>query len=148
MELLFYHLLGAPLERVLPELLQKSLDKGWRVIVETDPPERVEALDTMLWTFRDDSFLPHGKADAPFADEQPILLTNQSDNTNGAAIRFLIDSGDVTVHQGYERIVYMFNGHEERAVERARGQWKAAVDAGLKATYWQQSTGGTWEKKA
>ena len=148
MELLFYHLQGAPLERVLPGLLQKSLDKGWRVIVEADPLERVEALDLMLWTYSDESFLPHSTHLDPGAVDQPILLTNVADNINQADIRFFIDAGDVTAHQGYQRLVYIFNGGVDEAVQRARGQWRAAVDAGLEVTYWQQSHGGGWEKKA
>ncbi len=148
MELLFYHLEGAPLERVLPDLLKKSLEKGWRVIVEADPIERVEALDVMLWTFSEDSFLPHATTKEGGSERQPILLTNDNSNPNNADIRFFIDAGDVTAHQGYERLVYVFNGSDEAATERARGQWSRAVEAGLAVTYWQQSHGGRWEKKA
>lgn len=148
MELLFYHLEGAPLERVLPDLLQKSLKKGWRAIVETDPHERVDALDQMLWTYHDESFLPHGKVSEPRAAQQPVLLTNDHENVNEAAIRFFVDAGDVTAHQGYERLVYIFNGQDEEAIARARGQWKAALAAGIAVTYWQQSASGKWEQKA
>ena len=148
MDVLFYHLERAPLERVLPDLLQKSLQKGWRAIVEVEPLERVDALDTMLWTFTDESFLPHGKAGDPRAEEQPVLISNDPDNVNGADIRFFIDGGDVTAHSGYQRLVYMFHGHDETAVALARVQWKSAADAGLDVTYWQQNSAGAWEKRA
>lgn len=148
MELLFYHLERAPLERVLPDLLAKSLEKGWRAIVETEPFERVTALDAMLWTFSDDSFLPHGTVREAGAEAQPILLTDSAENTNQAAIRFFIDAGDVSQHPGYERLVYIFNGNDEAAVARARVQWKAAKEAAIEATYWQQTEAGRWEKKA
>jgi len=148
MDLLFYHLQSAPLERVLPDLLQKSLDKGWQAIVETAPQERVDALDTMLWTFADESFLPHGKSSDPGAEQQPIVLTHEPDNPNKADIRFFVDSGDVTAHTSYQRLVYIFNGHDEEAVERARTQWKAAKAQNITATYWQQNQAGAWEKKA
>ena len=148
MDLLFYHLQSAPLERVLPDLLQKSLDKGWQAIVETAPQERVEALDTMLWTYADESFLPHGKSSDPDAERQPILLTHEPDNPNKADIRFFVDSGDVTAHTNYQRLVYIFNGNNEPHLKRAREQWKAAKEAELDATYWQQNSNGRWEKKA
>jgi DNA polymerase III subunit chi len=32
-EVLFYHLQGMSLESVLPPLLEKSLERGWRVVV-------------------------------------------------------------------------------------------------------------------
>lgn len=148
MELLFYHLERAPLERVLPDLLSRSLSKGWRAIVEASPFERVEAIDAMLWTYQDDSFLPHGTVKDEDASLQPIVLTDSLENSNNADIRFFIDTGDVAAHLGYKRLVYIFNGNDEAAVSRARLQWKAAKAADIEATYWQQTEAGRWEKKA
>ena len=58
-EVLFYHLQDMSLENVLPPLLEKSLERGWRVVVQSTSEERADALDAHLWTYRDDSFLPH-----------------------------------------------------------------------------------------
>ena len=74
-EILFYHLQRHPLERVLPALVEKSLERGWRVVVQAASEERIEALDAHLWIFRDDSFLPHGTWREAEAAEQPVLLT-------------------------------------------------------------------------
>jgi len=70
-EILIYQLQRQPLERVLPALIEKSLERGWRVIVQAASEERVEALDAQLWTFRDDSFLPHGTWREAEAGELP-----------------------------------------------------------------------------
>lgn len=148
MELLFYHLEQATLERVLPDLLSKSLEKGWRAIVETSPAERVEAIDAMLWTNAADSFLPHGTCKEENAGSQPILITDSTENINKADIRFFIDAGDVAEHNDYERLVYIFKGTDQALLTRAREQWKAAKAAGIDATYWQQNSTGRWEKKA
>lgn len=147
-EVFFYHLERAPLERVLPELLEKSLERGWRAVVQSGSQERLEALDTALWTYREDSFLPHGTTGFGYADRQPVYLTTGEDNPNGAAIRFLVDGAEAGDLEGYERAVYLFDGRDEDAVTRARVQWKAAKDSGLAVTYWQQDAGGRWEKKA
>ena len=90
-ELLIYQLQRQPLERALPALIEKSLERGWRVIVQAASEERVEALDAHLWTFRDDAFLPHATFREPEIAEQPILLTADVHNPNGAGVRFLID---------------------------------------------------------
>src|SRR2546423_8515513 len=94
-EVLFYHLQNLPIERVLPTLLEKSLERRWRVVVQAASEERVEALDAHLWTYRDDSFLPHGTWRESEAAEQPILLTVNNDNPNDAAVRFLLDGAPV-----------------------------------------------------
>src|ERR1700676_3011664 len=97
-EVLFYHLQNMSLESVLPPLLEKSLERGWRVVVQSTSQERTEALDAHLWTYRDDSFLPHatwraGDAGrAGDAQDQPIVLAMEEGNPNGANVRFLIDN--------------------------------------------------------
>jgi DNA polymerase-3 subunit chi len=148
-EVLFYHLLNQPVERVLPTLLEKSLERGWRVIVQTASDERVEALDAHLWTYNDSGFLPHGTVKGGDAAEQPILITTDDDNRNGANVRFLIDGAPLPADpSAYARIVLMFDGDDEEAVALARERWKDARDRGLEATYWQPDAQGRWVKKA
>jgi len=148
-EILFYHLQGQPLERVLPTLLEKSLERGWRVVVQAASEERVEAIDAHLWTFRDDSFLPHGTHKQAEAAEQPILITVNDDNPNGAQVRFLIDGAPVPADAApYQRIVLLFDGDDEDAVSSARTRWSEAREKGLDATYWQPDAQGRWVKKA
>ena len=148
-EVLFYHLQRQPLERVLPTLLEKSLERGWRVVVQASSDERVEALDAHLWTYRDDGFLPHGTAKDAEAEQHPILITSGEGNANGAQVRFLVDGAafpeDVT---GYQRVVLMFDGDDPDAVAAAREQWTQARAQGLDATYWQPDEQGRWVKKA
>ena len=148
-EILFYHLQGQPLERVLPTLLEKSLERGWRVVVQAASEERVEAIDAHLWTFRDDSFLPHGTHKQAEAAEQPILITVNDDNPNGAQVRFLIDGAPVPADASpYQRIVLLFDGDDEDVVSSARTRWSEAREKGLDATYWQPDAQGRWVKKA
>jgi DNA polymerase-3 subunit chi len=145
-EILFYHLETQPLERVLPLLLEKSLERGWRAVVETSSRERAEALDAMLWTFRDDSFLPHGIAGEPTDPDQPVLIAIGEDDPNAANVRFFVDRAVPQTGEGYERIVYMFSGHDPDAVSEARVAWKA-LGPGNALTYWQQDEAGRWVKR-
>jgi DNA polymerase-3 subunit chi len=147
-EVLFYHLHRQPLERVLPMLLEKSLERGWRVVVQASSEERIEALDAHLWTFSDDGFLPHGTWRDAEAREQPVLLTVNDDNPNGATVRFLLDGAPVPADAtGYERIVLLFDGADPDAVDAARARWSEAKSNGFDVTYWQADEGGRWQRK-
>ncbi len=147
-EVLFYHLKGQTPEQVLPALLQKSLERGWRVVVQASSDERVEALDAHLWTWRDDSFLPHGTSRDPTAAEQPIVLTASEDNPNGAAVRFLVDGTDLPQNtSGYDRIVMLFDGDDPDAVEAARARWSRAKADGAQVTYWRADENGRWQRQ-
>lgn len=147
-DILFYHLETRSLDSVLPLLLEKTLERGWRAVVETGSRERAEALDSHLWTFRDDSFLPHGMDGEENDARQPVLLTTGPDNANGANVRFFVDRAVPQSADGYERLVYLFSGHDPDALAEARLAWRALKDAGYPLTYWQQEDSGRWVEKA
>jgi len=148
MDVYFYHLEHQTLERVLPSLLEKTLARGWRAVVQAGSEERLEALDLALWTYADDSFLAHGTARTGYASAQPVYLTLGSETPNGAGVRFLVEGAEAQEFSGAERFVYVFDGHDADALASARGQWKAAKAAGCTVAYWQQSSSGRWEQKA
>ncbi len=148
-EVLFYHLQGQRLEGVLPTLLEKSLERSWRVVVQGVSEERIEALDAHLWTYRDDGFLPHGTWREPEASAQPVLLTLSEGNPNAANVRFLIEGAPVPADaENYQRIVLLFDGDDEEAVAAARAHWSEAKAKGFDVTYWQPDDSGRWVKKA
>ena len=147
-EALFYHLERQPLERVLPMLLAKTLERGWKAVVQTGDTDRLTALDTVLWTYDDQSFLPHGIASEPNGARQPIALTDDDSNANGANVRFFVQGAEPTEVADYERVVFLFDGHDEQAVGLARKHWKLMKDGGHDATYWQQDEQGRWNRKA
>lgn len=147
-DVLFYHLTESTLEDALPTLLEKSLERGWRAVVQLGSAERRDALDQHLWTWRDDAFLAHGVDGERHAERQPILLTTGPANPNGAQIRFLADGAEPPDLAAYTRAAFLFDGHDVAQVERARDHWKAMKAAGHQVTYWQQSPDRRWERKA
>ncbi len=147
-EVLFYHLTESKLEDALPPLLDKSLERGWRVVVQAGDAERRDALDTHLWTFREDSFLPHGTDEQAFPADQPVLLTTTPDNANAATVRFLVAGAEPPSLDAYDRVIFMFDGYDQAEVETARGHWKRLKGEGHQLTYWQQNGDGRWMKKA
>lgn len=146
-EVLFYHLTESTLYDALPGLLERSVARGWKVVVQAASDERREALDAHLWTFRDDSFLAHGTDHEPNPAEQPVLLTTGQGNPNGASVRFVVDGAEPPSPDGYERLVLMFDGHDSEQVATARTHWKALKATGAELTYWQQTPEGKWVKK-
>ena len=146
-EIWFYHLERTALDQALPELLEKTLARGWRALVRSPASARIEHLDGWLWTFRDDSFLPHGVAGDPQASRQPVLLTTGEANDNGAQVLFLIDGAAPPDLSGYVRCLILFDGREDEAVRAARERWRELKARGHPVSYWKQSERG-WEKSA
>lgn len=154
MDVWFYHLERQSLEQVLPVLLDRALARGWRAAVQATAPERIEALDDLLWTWTDESFLAHGSARDGDEAMHPVWLTTGSDNPNAAAMRVFIDGAspeDVLSNPASapsERAVVMFDGRDEVSLGVARSQFRDLRTAGHALSYWRQSPDGRWEKQA
>jgi DNA polymerase-3 subunit chi len=143
----FYHLQTKRLEDALPQLLEKAVERGLRALVLADSAERVASLNTLLWTFKREGFLPHGDKADGHAEAQPIFLTEAETNPNGATLLFAVGGARLEYVAGFQRCFDLFDGNDELAVAAARERWKAAKAAGHQLTYWQQTERGGWEKK-
>ena len=149
-ETLFYHLERRSLEDVLPGLVEKSLQRGWRAAIKTDSAERSDALDTLLWTYDDQSFLPHAQLGDGDGAAQPVLITVEEGNSNSAQIFFYVGGalpGDWKTLSDLARIVLLFDGRDSEALAGARAAWKEAKDAGHDVTYWKETPAGKFEKQ-
>lgn len=149
-ELWFYHLERSEMEQALGPLLEKCLQRGWRALVRGGIAERLDALDASLWTYKDESFLPHALDGAAGVDaaRQPVLLTTSGGNPNGAQVLFLIDGAEPGDISQFERACLVFDGRDEAALVSARSRWKDAKENGIVAAYWRESAAGKWEKQA
>ncbi|MEM1428723.1 MAG: DNA polymerase III subunit chi [Pseudomonadota bacterium] len=148
-DVLFYHLTRSPLPAVLGMLLEKSLDRGWRVAVRGTDRAALDTLDAALWLGPDERFLPHGVAGGPHDARQPVLLTTEAEAPNRPDCLVAIDAADVTAEEiaAMSRTCIVFDGADGTQLTHARGQWKALTASGAKAQYWSEE-GGRWEKKA
>lgn len=145
-EIAFYHLTTSPLERALPRLLEKILGSKKRAVILCGSEERLNYLNGALWTLGKLSFIPHGSAKEGYGEDQPIWLTTQDENPNGAQFLILTDGAESPSLSTYERCLELFDGNDEEAVIHARQHWKDYKVQGHAVTYWKQSDSGAWEK--
>ncbi|MBV9549218.1 MAG: DNA polymerase III subunit chi [Alphaproteobacteria bacterium] len=149
-ETLFYHLERRALEEVLPGLMEKSRARGWKALIRADTADRADAIDTLLWTYDDQSFLPHAQLGDGDAARQPVLITVEDGNPNAAEIMFFVGGaqpGDWASLNDLSRIVMLFDGRDAAALSSARTAWKDAKAAGHDVTYWKESSSGKFEKQ-
>ena len=149
-ETFFYHLERRSLEDALPGMVEKSLARGWRALIRTESAERSDALDSLLWSYDDQSFLPHAQTGDGDSTHQPVLITVEDANLNRAEIVFYVGGaqpGDWADLGGLARIVLLFDGRDAAALAAARDAWKAAKGVGHDVTYWKESPSGKFEKQ-
>jgi DNA polymerase-3 subunit chi len=151
-EALFYHLVKRSLEDVLPGLIERTLERGWRALIKVESAERADAIDNLLWTYKERSFLPHAQLGDGEAERQPVLITIESKNSNRADVLFLVGGAEPPEwrspsNNAFTRVVLLFDGREEDALARARVAWKTAREAGHDVTYWKESASGKWDRQ-
>jgi DNA polymerase-3 subunit chi len=152
-EISFFHLKTRSVEDALPTLLERSLSRGWRVVVQTATAARLRALDDHLWRYRPESFLPHGTRTDANPETQPVYLTVSDENPNAADVRILVEGVEMAPLLAGEaapklRAALLFNGENDDEVQNARAQWKTLRDAGHTLIYQQQDESGRWVEKA
>ena len=146
---MFYHLTRQPVDVTLAMLLGKARGAGWRVLVRGTSQESMAALDEKLWLGDEAAFLPHGLEGGPHDDMQPVLLSSGTSLPKGLSCIMSVHGAEVAVDEiaASDRVCILFDGHDETALQVARGQWKALSDAGAEAEYWSEES-GSWQKKA
>ena len=145
-EIKFYHLQMTRLERALPQLVAKVLASGARAVVMLGSEERVAEMDGALWTFDPNAFVPHGTARDGRAADQPVWLTVQDENPNGAKVLILADGAASDRVGDFEKCLEIFDGNDAEAVLAARERWRAYKGAAYAVTYWRQDESGRWKQ--
>jgi DNA polymerase III subunit chi len=151
-EVLFYHLERRGLDDVLPGLVERTRDRGLRALIRAESSDRAGAIDALLWTYDDQSFLPHAQRGDGEAADQPVLITVEEGNPNGAQLLFLVGGAEPPDWGGagtkaFARIVLLFDGRDPMALAAARTAWKDAKAAQHDVTYWKETPAGKWEKQ-
>lgn len=145
----FYHLQKQTLDQVLPKLVEKAYETGSKIKIKVGNEARVEFINALLWTYNDESFIPHGSKKDGFAKEQPIWLSSEDDNPNQAEMLFLVDgaSFDLAQAEQFSRIFNIFDGNDDTALQQARALWKDISATDIEKNYFQQDDTGRWNKK-
>jgi DNA polymerase-3 subunit chi len=147
-EIRFYHMTRGSLETVLPTMLDRTVDRdGRRAVVIAGSSERVEVLNSHLWTYNERSFLAHGSREDGYAEDQPIWLTDRDENPNGAVVAFLADGVQIAEPGRFDLVCYLFDGTDPNAVDGARARWRHYKDAGHDLVYYQQDDRGAWHRR-
>ena len=146
-EISLYHLTASSVESALPKLLERVIDSGKRALVRVESEERVGIINSILWTYDQSSFLPHGTINEGRAGSQPIWITEKHENPNKSDVLVVLDGNETPDLNDFERCLEVFCGTDAAAVDLAQARWRRYTDCGYTTTYWQQSSEGRWETK-
>lgn len=146
MQVDFYHLTAMPLDRALPQIAEKVVASGARLLIVSGDADQRATIDRLLWSYTPESFLPHAQAGGGDEAAQPVLIAADVDAANRARHIALVDGKWRDAALDFDRAFHFF---DEAAIREARAAWKALADReGVQRRYWKQNDAGRWEQAA
>ena len=137
----FYLLSKDTVEASLPRIAKSVKGAGERLLVVSDDPAQLAALDKALWEQFPEDFLAHGRAGEAHAARQPLLLGDGCVAENAARFLALADGVWRDDAFGFERAFLFF---DNRTIDAARGTWRMLGERdGVERHFWKQE-GGRW----
>lgn len=122
---------GQSCEQVLCTLAGKAWRKGHRIYIHAPSADEARALDELLWTWRDISFLPHARVGDPLAPESPILVGEGDSAPADAGDDVMINLAHPvpSFFSRFERVVEIVGG-DDAARGKARERYRFYRDRG------------------
>lgn len=147
----FYYAPSKLYERHLLALLEKIVKRGERAILRTPDDIRLHELDSLLWTIKQESFLPHGCGGEDDPKHCPIWLTDGTDNPNGSTILVLCDHANGETDEKFEQCLSLIRKDDDASLHKAQALWHKWQGAGLEVTAYHQEAAATngqqeWKK--
>lgn len=102
-------------------LAEKAVQQQHRVLISVTSDEELRHMDRLLWTWREQSFIPHGilgKADSAL---NPVLINTGADPVNEHDVLINLCSGIPDYFSRFERVAECVDGDETlKAASRER----------------------------
>lgn len=143
-EIRFYHLQKTAEEFAVAQIATKALASGKRVFIRAADAVQAEVLNGALWTYRADSFVPHGTSKDGHASRQPVFIGADNEVPNDAKIFIMTSACVEEPMDGFDLRCEMLC---EANKEPARARWRAYKEQGHTVTYWLETPEGGWVKQ-
>tara|TARA_B100001741_G_scaffold301024_1_gene288856 strand:- start:137 stop:601 length:465 start_codon:yes stop_codon:yes gene_type:complete len=143
-ELFFYQLQVSKTYEVLPKLLEKTLEKRKRALVLGQSDEEVIRLSELLWSYKADSWLPHGSIEEPFSEKHPVLLSKNVCTVNDATFLFVLNGVLPNSIEAFERCSVLCDEHAIESISSLRKKYSKNTKNKYHVTFWQEDRNGRW----
>lgn len=147
-EIRFYHIQKKSAEATVFELAERALTRDHKILIRVRDEAEANRLNDFLWTYKPESFLPHGTGSDKFADQQPVLITATGENPNKADVVFLMPGCETSAIDNFTLVCDILDGRDEDQIAQGRARYRDWKNQGHNLSYWQQSEDGKWEQKS
>ncbi|MBI5014794.1 MAG: DNA polymerase III subunit chi [Deltaproteobacteria bacterium] len=131
----FFEARGSRWEEALCRQLEAEHAAGRRAYVWASSEAHARALDDLIWTFRDDAFVPHGLWQGEATADEAITIGWKAGNPNAADCLVLVRDAQPGELTGYARVIDFAPVDHPALREAARRRFRTFREAGLTVSF-------------
>lgn len=124
--------------RIVCDLAEKCYIDGHRLVIYFDKDETCKTVEAMLWTWKQQSFIPHKCVDVLNKTQaEPVILTNSIETAADYDILLLHDPAPLEIIEKFSRIIDFAEKYDTAALDASRQRFKIYRDQKI-SIYTQQ----------
>lgn len=148
-QIIFYSTAPLQVEKTLFALLEKSLEKGNKSLLLFKEKEKCLSINEQLWTYKQNSFLPHISEDDQIYDniDVPVYLSTKNENPFKAELLFSIDGFLPDNIDHFERVIIIIDVNDELLNEKYKNYYLDIKQNFEDIVFYKSDDNGKWIEK-
>tara|TARA_Y100000287_G_scaffold27260_2_gene19054 strand:+ start:206 stop:670 length:465 start_codon:yes stop_codon:yes gene_type:complete len=148
-QIIFYSTAPFQVEKTLFTLLEKSLEKGNKSLLLFKDKEKCLSINEQLWTYKQNSFLPHISEDDQIYDniDIPVYLSTKNENPFKAELLFSIDGFLPDNIDHFERVIIIIDVNDELLNEKYKNYYLDINKNFEDIVFYKSDDNGKWIEK-
>ena len=148
-QIIFYSTAPLQVEKTLFALLEKSLEKGNKSLLLFKDKEKCLSINEQLWTYKQNSFLPHISEDDQIYDniDVPVYLSTKNENPFKAELLFSIDGFLPDNIDHFERVIIIIDVNDELLNEKYKNYYLDINKNFEDIVFYKSDDNGKWVEK-
>ncbi len=148
-QIIFYSTAPLQVEKTLFALLEKSLEKGNKSLLLFKDKEKCLSINEQLWTYKQNSFLPHISEDDEIYDDidVPVYLSTKNENPFKAELLFSIDGFLPDNIDHFERVIIIIDVNDELLNEKYKNYYLDINKNFEDIVFYKSDDNGKWIEK-
>ena len=148
-QIIFYSTAPFQVEKTLFTLLEKSLEKGNKSLLLFKDKEKCLSINEQLWTYKQNSFLPHISEDDQIYDniDVPVYLSTKNENPFKAELLFSIDGFLPDNIDHFERVIIIIDVNDELLNEKYKNYYLDINKNFEDIVFYKSDDNGKWIEK-
>jgi DNA polymerase-3 subunit chi len=131
-EVVFVEVTASQIETRACEIAEHTYAQGERLQIIALDEEQAARLDDLLWTYKPDNFVPHGRWKSMDSEsDHPVVITTRKERVPGIASLLTMDYCPVKMVQQFSKVIHVVVVDNQERLEASRRYWTLLKDAGF-----------------